>query len=43
MAGSHRFAFLYRKHSAFLTHKIPVMANRSPWDFSSFGLGRLRI
>jgi hypothetical protein len=43
MAGSHRFVYLFRKPSAFLNHKAPVMANRSPWDFCQFYLGRLPI
>src|SRR5260370_21383545 len=41
MAGSHRFAFLFRKSSAFLKPNVPVMASRRPWDFSPFYLGRL--
>jgi hypothetical protein len=33
MAGSHRFAFLFRRPFAFLKPKVPVMASRSLWDF----------
>src|SRR5437762_2220553 len=43
MAGSHRFASLFRKPSALLNHKAPVMVSRSPWDFCQFYLGRLPI
>ncbi len=35
MAGSHRFAFLFRNPSAFLKPKDPVMASRSPLQFLS--------